>query len=272
MALIAVGWASAQDGVSSDRTAEGYRIGARDKLAINVLELAELQTEVLVDSAGRLRLPHIGEIQAAGLTESELAAEIDRRLEASVLRRASVDVQVLEFRSRAVTVAGAVARPGEYGFGGSWRLLDALTAAGGLDAQAASIHVSRRAENGLGASLTIPARELISGETSRYNLPVMAGDIVTVEAARKTRIFVLGEAASAGPMEFDAGERVTLLYAIARMGGLSERASPKITIRRSTPEGAVEEREVDFRRILRGKDPDVELRDGDILRIKESFF
>lgn len=252
--------------------APAYKIGSQDLLAINVDELEELQVQRRVDSTGQIQLPYVGNLVAEGLTESELAAEIDRRLEAQYLRKATVSVAVVEYRSRTVTVNGAVDKPGEYGFGRGWFLTDALTAAGGLSKGAETIEIERGSENGLTDRLEIPTDRLVGPAAERWNVPMQQGDVITVEAAQATSIFVLGEASTKGEMRFEPGERVTLLYAVAKMGGLPERASPKITIRRRAETGAVREIAVNFKRILRGNEPDVDLVDGDILVIKESFF
>ena len=66
--------------------------------------------------------------------------------------------------------------------------------------------------------------------------------------------------------------RIGLLTAIARAGGLSETASPKIRILRATQGEKREEIKADYRRILSGRDRDVDLVDGDLVVVKESFF
>ncbi|MEE8367094.1 MAG: hypothetical protein V3S30_02135 [Thermoanaerobaculia bacterium] len=73
-------------------------------------------------------------------------------------------------------------------------------------------------------------------------------------------------------LTFKSGERITLLETLIRAGGLTERASKKIIIRRDTGKGIREETIIDYRRILNGKEPDFELQDGDIIHVKESFF
>jgi protein involved in polysaccharide export with SLBB domain len=82
----------------------------------------------------------------------------------------------------------------------------------------------------------------------------------------------LGAVAGAGVQTFKSRERITLLETLVRAGGLSERASKKVIIRRDAGNGLREETIVDYRRILNGKEPDFELQDGDIVHVKESFF
>jgi protein involved in polysaccharide export with SLBB domain len=70
---------------------------------------------------------------------------------------------------------------------------------------------------------------------------------------------------------FKSSERISLLTAIARAGGVTDRAGRKIVVKRGA-RGPASELIVDYRRILDGKDPDVELQQGDVLFVKESFF
>ncbi|HEX6201366.1 MAG TPA: hypothetical protein VF100_00100, partial [Thermoanaerobaculia bacterium] len=75
-----------------------------------------------------------------------------------------------------------------------------------------------------------------------------------------------------GAMEVPSTAGVTLLTVIARAGGLSERASPRITVRRRGADGLMNELRAHYKRILEGRDPDLELVDGDIVVVAESFF
>jgi protein involved in polysaccharide export with SLBB domain len=73
-------------------------------------------------------------------------------------------------------------------------------------------------------------------------------------------------------VDLKSTERITLLAAIARAGGLTDRASKAIRIKRAEAAAGTPEVEADYKRILAGKDADVELRQGDIVVVKESFF
>jgi protein involved in polysaccharide export with SLBB domain len=107
----------------------------------------------------------------------------------------------------------------------------------------------------------------------RVNLPLFANDLVNVPSAVEVIIYCLGEVAKPGALIFKSTERITLLSAISRAGGLTDRAAKKILIKRAaTATAPAAEIEVDYKRILAGKAPDVELRQGDVIVIKESFF
>ncbi|HEX2254278.1 MAG TPA: polysaccharide biosynthesis/export family protein [Thermoanaerobaculia bacterium] len=251
----------------------GYRLGPQDLVRVEVLESPGLTGERRVDSDGTIDLPPLGRVQAEGKTAPELAADIEQRLEADFLERATVRVDVLELRSKTVTIIGAVTNPGTFGFPGAWTLLEAITAAGGLSGERGGVvRVLRRADNGLSDQVEIALDDLVGRADPGVNLPLLPGDLVNVARSQKVTIYFLGEVAGAGALEFVTSDRVTLLAAIARAGGLTDRASPRIRIRRATADGRGEEIEVHYGRILAGRDPDVELRDGDLIVIKESFF
>jgi len=270
----------AQDGVRNP----GYRIGPKDLVQIQVFEVPELSSvERRVSEEGTVNLPLIGDIAAAGLTQEELARRIKTQLESKYVQRASTSVEVREFRSKPISVIGAVRQPGELAFSGRWTLIEAITAAGGLAENAGNvIYVLRRPENGLSDQVAVAVNDLLVRAEPRANLPIYANDLINVPPTVELTVFCLGEVANPGALIFKSTERLTLLSAIARAGGLTERAASKILIKRgggpsggqtAGRTGAVsEEIHVDYKRIVGGKDPDVELREGDIVVVKESFF
>ena len=130
----------------------------------------------------------------------------------------------------------------------------------------------RRAANGLTDQITLNADDLLVRADPDVNIPLYSGDLVTVERMVPANVYFLGEVATPGALQFRSGERLTLLSAIARAGGLTDRASPKIVIRRSDGRGGNREIEARYNRMLEGKEPDPTLEDGDIVVVKESFF
>lgn len=250
-----------------------YRIGPRDQVQIRVQELPELDGEQQVADDGTVTLGTIGVVDAQGLTEDELARRIRDRLLAEGLRKATVTVTLGEYRSRPVAVIGAVGSPGNHVVPGRPSLLEVLLTAGGLENDHGPvIQVRRRADNGLTDQVEIAVRDLIELGDPDVNIPIFAGDLINVPPAEKITIHFLGEVKNVGSLTFESHRRVTLLTAIARAGGLTEAASRKIRIQRRGADGEREEIVADFRRVLDGDEPDPELRDGDLVVVKESFF
>jgi polysaccharide export outer membrane protein len=251
-----------------------YRIGARDVLRIAVEEAPTLPPEYTVAEDGSIGLEPIGKVKAEGLTEDELKVAIQGLLMKQGLRKATVTVTVTAFRSRPVLVLGAVITPGNQTTSGSTRLMEVLLAAGGLSPEhGPTVQVRRQADNGLSDQVTVEVEDLIETLDPDVNLPIFAGDVIHVASARPLTVHLLGAVKTVGSLTFKNTDRVSVLTAVARAGGLSDTASRKIAIKRKDPQtGRLDEKLVDFRRILDGKDPDVDLQDGDVLVAKESFF
>jgi polysaccharide export outer membrane protein len=250
----------------------GYRIGPQDLVEIRVFEVPELNIERRVSEEGTINLPLIGEVPVRGLTDTELAERLKVLLETKYVRRASVTIQVKEFRSRPIAVIGAVRQPGNLAFSGRLTLLEALALAGGLaENHGETIFVLRRSENGLADQLAVSVTDLLSRGDPDVNVPIFANDVINVPAVVQVTVFCLGQVRNPGALVFKDSERITLLTAIARAGGLSERAASKVRIKRREADGREVELVADYKRTVAGKDRDVELREGDIVVVKESL-
>lgn len=253
--------------------APGYRLGPKDLLRIRVFEVPELNVESRVSESGMANLPLIGDVPAAGLTDAEFAARLKELLESRYVNRASVSVEILEFRSRPITIIGAVKTPGNLAFPGRWTLLDALAAAGGLDDNHGDlIYVLRRAANGLTDQVEIPVADLFVRGDAEANVPIYANDLINVPARVEVAVYCLGEVRSPGALTFRSTDRITLLAVLARAGGFTERASKKVLIKKRTGDSLGREVEVDYRRVLAGKVPDPELAEGDVVVVREAIF
>ncbi len=258
--------ARAQDG-------PGLRIGPRDKIAITVEEQPTLTGDHDVADDGTISLPVIGSVRAQGLDERELSRAIAQRLETEGLRRATVTVKVLSYRSRPVSLLGAVGTPGNRAVPARITLLELLLEVGGLrEDHGQFIQVRRRAENGLSDQIQISVDELIRDGNPAVNIPIFAGDVIHVPVTSEVQIHFLGEVKNPGTLTFRSTDQVTLLTAIARVGGLTSNATNKIRIRRHGAPAGTPEIVVDYRQVLSGKAPDPQLENGDLIIVKEAFF
>jgi polysaccharide biosynthesis/export protein len=255
--------------------APGYLVGPRDKLLIQVFEMPELNNvERRVSADGAISLPPpLGDVQVTGLTTVEVAQKLKGLLEAKYAQRATVDVTVVEFLSRPISVIGAVRKPGPLEVSGRWTLLEALTAAGGVaDAHGSVLYVLRRADNGLADQVSISLDDLLVRADPTTNVPLRANDLINVPSAVEVVVYCLGAVRNPGAVNFKSTERITLLAAIARSGGLTDRASKMLHVKRADAAAGTPEVVADYRRILAGKDADLELRHGDVVVVKEAFF
>jgi protein involved in polysaccharide export with SLBB domain len=112
-----------------------YKVGPNDDLQVTISDLQGPGTEsvkvVKVAESGRISLPYLYQIQAAGLTEAQLEQSIAAAYkDANLIANAQVSVQVQTAMNRTFSISGAVAQPGEYSITrNDFRLLDALSTA-----------------------------------------------------------------------------------------------------------------------------------------------
>ena len=265
--------ASAHGQAASEAPVGTYRLGPRDLIAIQVFEVPELNVETRVSERGTVSLPLIGDVAAEGLTAEEFGVKLEELLESRYVNRASVSIEVREFRSRPIVVMGAVKNPGNLAFPGRWTLFEAIAAAGGLNGSHGDyVYVLRRAANGLTDQVSVRVDDLMFKGDPRVNLPIYANDVINVPTPVEITIFCLGAVGSPGAQKYKSTERVTVLTVVSRAGGLSSRASKRISIKKRQGESLQQEVEVDYKKILGGKEPDVVLEDGDVLVVKESLF
>ena len=115
-----------------------YRIGPQDVLDINVFQVADLTKTVQVDTGGKILLPLVGQITAAGRTPGELSNDLVAALSKTYMRDPQVVVSVKEASSQKVTVDGAVSQPGIYALQGPTTLMQAVALAHGIDQRLAN--------------------------------------------------------------------------------------------------------------------------------------
>jgi polysaccharide export outer membrane protein len=250
-----------------------YHVGPKDLLEIRVLEIPDLNVERRVSDNGAIDVPLLGEFAVGGMTAAEIKARLETTLTSKYVNRANVSIVVKEYANRPVSVVGAVKKAGSLNISGRWSLLQAISAAGGLSSDAGKkIYVLRRAENGLSDTLEIETDSLFRSAALMWNIPIFPADVINVPPRSQVRVFCLGEVKSPGALDFTSEDRLSLLSVIARAGGLTDRASKTIRIKRRNVEGKDVETEVNFGRILSGKDPDPPIEANDVIVVKESFF
>jgi polysaccharide export outer membrane protein len=257
--------------IAQEPAASDYAIGPRDILDVKCLELPELNLERRVSDSGSIDMPLVGDIPVAGSTAAQVRDKIATAL-TKYVNHPNVMVSVKEYNNKPVTVVGAVQKPGTLSISGRWTLMQAITAAGGLSDRAGrKILVLRRADNGLSDTLEIDTDDLFQNATELWNIPILPADVINIPARQTFTIFCLGEVKAPGAIQFETVDRVTLLSLVAKAGGLSDRASKKIRIKRRGPDGKDAEQVVDFGKILSGQTDDPILQPNDVVVVKQSF-
>lgn len=114
-----------------------YRIAPLDTLSVSVFGMQELnRDEIQVDAGGRLSMPLVGSIMAAGMTMDQLEAAATERLRASYVRQPQVAFNLVEPSPQSVTVEGGVELPGLYPAAPDMSLIKSIAAARGPAAEA----------------------------------------------------------------------------------------------------------------------------------------
>jgi polysaccharide biosynthesis/export protein len=160
--------------------AEDYRIGPEDLLQITVWRNDNLSREVTVRPDGKISMPLLNDVQAAGLTAVELRNEIARGLKEYVTAP-DVTVTVKEIKSLRINVLGQVNKPGVLDLKRRVTVLDAISMAGGLTPFAAAnkVVVIRKQPDGRTLRIGVRYKDLIGGD-DRQNILLQRDDTILV--------------------------------------------------------------------------------------------
>jgi polysaccharide export outer membrane protein len=254
---------------------EEYRIGPKDVLQVNVYGVESMTNlDVTVSEVGRITLPLLGEVDVNGLTKSEVEERLVRLLKDSFLRNPQVTVLIKQHQSRVVYIIGAVQKPGVYPLLSRQTLLETLVNAGGPTPQAGlEVIVVRKQGGESGTSLNIPLQSLMYKVDPRLDIPLQPDDVINVPADRNMIVYILGAVKNPGAMEVKMSSMPTLLKAVTKAGGFTDRANQRdVRVRRTDAQGVEQEFRVNVRDIIRGKKKDMPLEPEDVIIVGESIF
>ena len=256
-----------------------YRIGPGDVLDIRVYNRPQLSREaVRVEGNGMIRMPLVdNDIQAACLTEGELAKEISTRY-ARYYKNLQVDVFIKEYHSKQVAIIGAVNEQSRFELQRRVRLLELLTYAKGPSTKAG------QTINIVHSTAASPCKQTNETDTSaafssyklsdvlqghpKSNPYLEAGDIVTLPEA--DQVYVVGNVFM--PLTIPLKEPITLTRAIAMAGGLrQDTKKDKIRVLRQEPGTTIrKEITVDLESIEKKSSEDLALAPNDIIDVPTS--
>jgi len=160
---------------------DNFVIGDDDVLAINVWKEPDVSRSVPVRSDGKISLPLVGEIQAAGQTPLKLEQDIAARLK-NFISEPEVTVIVQQINSQKFNILGYVNKPGSYILTTSATVLDALALAGGFRdfAKQKSIYVLRQNSDGTQQRFPFNYKEVVKGQNTAQNIRLQARDTIVV--------------------------------------------------------------------------------------------
>ncbi|MCL5103226.1 MAG: polysaccharide biosynthesis/export family protein [Armatimonadetes bacterium] len=205
-----------------------YRIQEEDILKLDVWgeqQLSNLQLQVTPD--GKINVAYLGEMQAAGLTQSELTANIVKKFEDDqILINPKVQLTILSLHQPTVRVLGAVTHMGEVTFKDGDTILDAVGRAGySGDAWLEKATITHK---GSDKPVPIDLRKMLNGDLSQ-NAKLQKGDIINIPPMEyQNQFYVMGQVMR--PMMYSLRDRTTVMTALNMAGGPTERASLKSTV------------------------------------------
>lgn len=158
-----------------------FVIGDDDVLSINVWKEPDVSRSVPVRSDGRISLPLVGEVQAAGRTPLQLEQEITSRLK-SYISEPEVTVMVQQINSQKFNILGQVAKPGSYSLTNGTTVLDAIATSGGFRdfAKQKDIYILRQNHSGADSRIAFNYKDVIKGKHPEQNIKLQSGDTVVV--------------------------------------------------------------------------------------------
>ena len=172
--------ASAALAAKTSTTPAGYVIGPDDELSVVFWRDKDLSADVVVRPDGKISLPLLNEVQAAGYTPEQLRDRLDKAA-SKFVEEPNATVVVKAIRSRNAFITGNVAKPGTYALATNMTVLQLIALAGGLQEYADSKHiVVIRTENGRQQYHPFNYNEVVKQKRPRENIVLEPGDTVVV--------------------------------------------------------------------------------------------
>jgi polysaccharide biosynthesis/export protein len=158
-----------------------FVIGNDDVLSINVWKETDLTHSIPVRSDGKISLPLVGELQAAGRTPLQLEGDIADRLK-SYITAPQVSVMVQEIKSQNFNILGMVAKPGSYSLTVASTIMDAIATAGGFKdfAKEKAVYVLRQNPGGGESRIPFNYKDFIRGKSTSQNIRLEPHDTIVV--------------------------------------------------------------------------------------------
>lgn len=287
-----------------------YVIGPMDALDISVFDVPELSRSVQVSNEGKITLPLIGTIQAAGLTAREMELVLAEMLRQKYIKNPQVAVAVKEYKNQPpVLVFGAVGRPGPIQLFAPRYLIELIAEAGGFTEDVGPSIIIRRGR--IPDTLPKPSADVASKTVvstpdpppENTAAPVPPADpgsdkgsdkVVTIdvrkflsysdpnsdmliypgdsiEVPKAGVVYVVGDVNRPGGFVLKELSEISIVRALALAEGIhGTAAKDKAKIYRPKDDGTQQEIAVNLGRVLQGKGGDLWLKGGDILFVPQS--
>jgi polysaccharide biosynthesis/export protein len=262
-------WTGTPPGNSQAVQVMAAPIGPGDMLEVTEAHSPEMRAAVRVSEAGAVILPLAGELQLGGMDERTAAHAIESALlQRGMLLHPQVTVLVTAYAGQDVSVLGEVARPGVYSYTVHHRLLDLISEASGLSQNAGRLVTVTHRNDPQGAVVVVLDSSGKDNEAD-HNPELLAGD--TVQVSRSGLVYVVGDVIRPGGFPVDPVQTTTVLQAVSLAWGPAQNAALKKAVLIRAQAGGRTVTTLNLKRMLRGLDPDVPVRDRDILFVPDSM-
>jgi polysaccharide biosynthesis/export protein len=160
---------------------DSFVIGNDDLLAINVWKEPDISRQVPVRSDGKISLPLVGEVKAAGETPLKLEQDLAARLK-NYIDEPEVTVIVQQINSQKFNILGQVNHPGSFSLANASTVLDAIALAGGFRdfAKQKSIYVLRANADGSETRIPFNYKQVVKGQNPAQNVKLEPRDTIVV--------------------------------------------------------------------------------------------
>ncbi len=244
--------------------AQNYIVGEGDVLEINVFGHDEMHSIVRVGADGTIMVPLLNKVEVGGLTTSQISDKLARLLADGYLISPQVSVFVKEYRNWKAVILGEVKKPGIQELTSQTTLLELISRAGGLTADAGHKAVIKRKifKNGekRTETLVIDLWKLLEEGDTTQNILIQDDD--TIYIGKGGFFYITGQVKKPG--SYKVTPDMTVIKAIALAGGFTDIASrDSVKIIRKTPAGKKELEDVPL---------DMKVNTEDVIVVPESIF
>ncbi|MCK7593087.1 SLBB domain-containing protein [Pseudomarimonas salicorniae] len=237
-------------------------LGVGDAVSLQVYGRPEMQITTYVSDDGSITVPLAGKVSVLGLSPAEAGERVSDALrEGGFILDPQVTLLITQFRSRQISILGAVRSPGRFVVESDASLMDALALAGGIsDSGGQTVLVLRTGGDGETKRIAVDLGSIESGSVALPSLALQNGDAVFVPVSEQ--FYVYGEVNAPNMYRLEPG--MTVIQALARSGGLTPRGSSRrIEIRRPRADGSYGVQAADLADLIQA---------DDVIRVKERIF
>jgi polysaccharide biosynthesis/export protein len=256
-------------GSTFGQTNESLLVGPGDLITITVFDTPEMNQEVRVSDAGIVRLQLIGDVNIGGQTAAAAGKLIEDTLKShNIMKAPQVTVKVKDFATQNVSVLGQVKNPGPYEITTPQTVLKVVAMAGGLNDDAdRKLTIQRHDQPDQKVEYYLANN---ASEAVKNSIMVNPGDTVIVP--RAPIVYILGDVGRPGGYAIATNDsKLTMLQLVSMAGSTNKTSKSSLKLIRKEADGRQKEIPVQLAAIQKGKQPDIELQQGDIVFVPFSW-